>query len=211
MRLDGSGLAQLTSNAGANFYPNWSPDGSRLAFNSNRDGDWDIYVMNADGSQVRQLVNAPGLDDKPQWSPDGTRIGFATTRSGTPQLLAVDVATGQETSLVAQPVSGLNPAWSADGSRPAFNVVTSGVRHRGHDIRRSRPAVGTARRRVGGAATMVARWRPARLLLRLRRIVGRLRGHRRDRSDAFVDRRAWLRRPTRLATDSLAHSLATPA
>ena len=46
---DGSGLTKITSDARANFYPTWSPDGSRLAFSSNRDGDWDIYVMNADG------------------------------------------------------------------------------------------------------------------------------------------------------------------
>ena len=86
INLDGSGLTKITSDAGANFYPTWSPDGSRLAFSSNRDGDWDIYVMNADGSRVRQLVDSPGLDDKPQWSPDGSRIGFATTRSGSPEL-----------------------------------------------------------------------------------------------------------------------------
>ena len=55
-----------------------------MAFTSNRDGDWDIYVMDADGSGVRQLVDSPGLDDKPQWSPDGSRIAFATTRTGVP-------------------------------------------------------------------------------------------------------------------------------
>jgi Tol biopolymer transport system component len=92
--FDGSGLTKITSDARANFYPSWSPDGSRLAFSSNRDGDWDIYVMNADGSRVRQLVDSPGLDDKPQWSPDGSRIGFATNRSGSPELLAVDPETG---------------------------------------------------------------------------------------------------------------------
>ena len=96
-----------------------------MAFSSNRDGDWDIYVMNADGSQVRQLVDSPGLDDKPQWSPDGSRIGFATDRSGSPELLAVDPETGEEDTLFAQPTSGLNPAWSWDGSQVAFNIVTS--------------------------------------------------------------------------------------
>ena len=65
INLDGSGLIKITSDARANFYPTWSPDRSQLAFSSNRDGDWDIYVMNADGSRVRQLVDSPGLDDKP--------------------------------------------------------------------------------------------------------------------------------------------------
>jgi Tol biopolymer transport system component len=81
-----------------------------LAFSSNRDGDWDICVMNADGSRVRQLVDSPGLDDKPQWSPDGSRIGFATTQSGSPELLAVDPENAaEEETLFPRPTSGLNP------------------------------------------------------------------------------------------------------
>jgi TolB protein len=52
--LDGSGLSQVTGDAAANFYPSWSPDGRRVAFSSNRDGDWDIFVMDIDGSNVRQ-------------------------------------------------------------------------------------------------------------------------------------------------------------
>jgi TolB protein len=109
INLDGSGLTRITSDAHSNFHPTRSPDGSRLALSSNRDGDWDIYVMNADGSRVRQLVDSPGLDDKPQWSPDGSRIGFATTRSGSPELLAVDPETGEEEILFPRPTSGLNP------------------------------------------------------------------------------------------------------
>ena len=50
-------MRQVTFDAAANFYPSWCPDGRRLAFSSNRDGDWDIFVMDVDGSNVRQLVN----------------------------------------------------------------------------------------------------------------------------------------------------------
>ena len=75
--IDSARTTRFTSDPSTEFFPMWSPDGTRLAFSSNRDGDWDIYVMNADGSRVRQLVDSPGLDDKPQWSPDGSRISGA--------------------------------------------------------------------------------------------------------------------------------------
>ncbi len=83
-----------------------------MAFTSNRDGDWDIHVMDSDGSGVRQLTDSPGLDDKPQWSPDGSSIAFATTRNGRPELMAVDPDTGAEETLLPQPKGGVNPAWS---------------------------------------------------------------------------------------------------
>ena len=60
--------------------PAWSPDGTRIAFGSNRDGDRDIYVMDADGGNVQQLTDDPESDRDPAWSPDGTRIAF--TRNG---------------------------------------------------------------------------------------------------------------------------------
>ena len=52
MNADGSGVTRLTNNSVSDRYPKWSPDGRRIAFTSNRDGDHEIYVMNADGSGV---------------------------------------------------------------------------------------------------------------------------------------------------------------
>jgi hypothetical protein len=57
--------------------PAWSPDGRQIAFESNLDGDMEIFVMNADGSNVRQLTHNTLWDEGPAWSPDGTRFAFS--------------------------------------------------------------------------------------------------------------------------------------
>ena len=82
MNADGSGPTRLTNNAAADVEPAWSPDGSRIAFASTRDGNFEIYVMNADGSNQTRLTNNAAADDQPAWSPDGTRIAFKSNRDG---------------------------------------------------------------------------------------------------------------------------------
>lgn len=76
----GRELVQLTREPGYDAECSYSPDGSRILFVSDRDGDPDIYVMNADGSDVRQLTNAPGYDGGPFFSPDGRWIAYRTDR-----------------------------------------------------------------------------------------------------------------------------------
>lgn len=60
----------------------WSPDGKMVVFNSNRDGNWEIYIMNADGSEQTNLTNNPADDGFPSWSPDGKIIAFQSYRDG---------------------------------------------------------------------------------------------------------------------------------
>ncbi len=69
MNADGSGVTRLTNNADADRHPAWSPDGAKIAFTSNRDGNPDIYVMNADGSGLTNLTNDSAVDYAPTWSP----------------------------------------------------------------------------------------------------------------------------------------------
>src|SRR6266705_2334587 len=69
-------LVQLTNADGADLAPAWSPDGRRIAFQSTRDGNWEIYVMNADGSEVHRLTHGEAEDGEPSWSADGKRIAF---------------------------------------------------------------------------------------------------------------------------------------
>lgn len=66
---------------GAGMTPAWSPDGRRVAFASDRNGSYDLYVMNADGSGLRQLTHHPASDFAPQWSPDGRTLAFVSRRS----------------------------------------------------------------------------------------------------------------------------------
>lgn len=77
---DGTARRQLThvSATQAAGVPDWSPDGTKIVYESNQTGDYRIWVMNADGSGQRQLTNDPGFADlEPAWSPNGTRILFS--------------------------------------------------------------------------------------------------------------------------------------
>ncbi len=69
MNADGSGVTNLSNHRADDFGPAWSPDGSRIAFSSDRDGNFEVYVMNADGSGQTRLTDNPGIDTNPAWSP----------------------------------------------------------------------------------------------------------------------------------------------
>src|SRR5262249_7886288 len=75
-----SGLIRLTNNPAADEMPRWSPDGSKIAFQSNRDGKYEIYVMDVDGANVKRLTNNQANDTDPAWSPDGKKIAFQSDR-----------------------------------------------------------------------------------------------------------------------------------
>ncbi len=63
-------------------FPAWSPDGKRLIFMSNRDGNWEIYLVNADGSGLRRLTQSNSSEGMPTWSPDGIAIAYMSDRGG---------------------------------------------------------------------------------------------------------------------------------
>jgi TolB protein len=79
---DGGGLLNLTGGPSRESDPAWAPDGRRLAYVSNRDGNHEIYVANADGSGQMRLTHSLGNDYAPLWSPDGACLAFASYEGG---------------------------------------------------------------------------------------------------------------------------------
>ncbi|HXF72266.1 MAG TPA: hypothetical protein VNO79_06625 [Actinomycetota bacterium] len=106
-------ITQLTSGRSYNGDPAWSPDGSRIAFSSNvqGEGDYDIYVMDADGSHLRRLTDAPGLDLNPAWSPDGRFIAFTSLRDGNYEIYVMRADGTHERNLTDDPANDYTPAW----------------------------------------------------------------------------------------------------
>ncbi|HEX2053467.1 MAG TPA: hypothetical protein VHJ78_07065, partial [Actinomycetota bacterium] len=80
MEADGTGQIRITTSDGFDTFPAWSPDGSKIAFDSVRDENREIYTMNPDGSDPRRLTDNRGIDRFPAWSPDGTRIAYYSER-----------------------------------------------------------------------------------------------------------------------------------
>jgi Tol biopolymer transport system component len=107
----------LTNSTGAsNTEATISPDGMRIAFTSNRDGNPEIYVINADGSNPANLTNNPANDSSPAWSPDGSRIAFVSDRDGNPQIYSMSAADGASvTRHTSNTFADTNPVWSRDG------------------------------------------------------------------------------------------------
>lgn len=96
----------------------WSPDGTRLLLQTNRDGNLEIYSMAADGSDWRRLTTTPGDDFGPQWSPDGRRIAYGEdTGSGTLQVFLANPDGTGRVQLTSGTVGGYGPVWSPDGKR----------------------------------------------------------------------------------------------
>ena len=87
-----SKYTNLTSNSASDEVPDWSPDGKKIAFASDRDGDYDIYTMDADGSNVAQVTNLPGDDSHPDWqplTPESRSMTVHQPDTGGPSLLLV--------------------------------------------------------------------------------------------------------------------------
>jgi len=130
MDSDGSHSLQLTDNLSEDLYPDWSPDGTRIAFSSDRssssDAAIDIFVMDADGSNVVRITTSSSGGDynfRPEWSPDGTRIAYTRYASGGDQDIYViglsESGIGSNITDYFGEMDG-NPAWKPDGSAIVF-------------------------------------------------------------------------------------------
>lgn len=126
----GSGGTQtnLTRHSAYDGHPAWSPDGARIAFYSNRDGQAELYVMNAaDGSNVTRLTNGVGVTGGPDWSRDGVRIAFdCVIDSGNTDICAINVDGSGFVRLTSAPGADGGADWSPVG-QIAFGTARYGT------------------------------------------------------------------------------------
>ena len=128
LRVGGSRPVNLTAGSPAtDFEPAFSPDGSKIAFRSERDGGG-LFIMGATGESV---VRVSTVGYRPCWSPDGTRLAAAsgdyadpTARPARSQLLVIDVASGKTTTLLEG--DAVQPSWSPSGKRIAYWAIPMG-------------------------------------------------------------------------------------
>ena len=138
-----------TKGVGQNWLPVFSPDGTRVAFVSSRDGNSEIYVMNRDGSDLRRLTNNPAIDSTPTWSPTGTQIAFTSERTGSPQIYVIG-ADGAGMRRISSESYADRATWSpAPYNEIAFTARTGP----GFDIKIQSIATGETRQITFGEGT----------------------------------------------------------
>jgi Tol biopolymer transport system component len=93
---------------------------ARLVFVSQRDGNVDIYTINADGSHEQRLTDHPGLDDMPVWSPDGQKIAFVSDRDGNKEIYLMDADGGNVQRVTNHPAVDQMPVWAPNSKALAF-------------------------------------------------------------------------------------------
>ena len=98
----------------------WSPDGTRLAFNSDRAGTMNIWVHEVAAGTSRQVTRGPGGDFQANWSPDGQTLAFFSSRAGSPGIWTVDLESGELKALSPRGGIEINPFFSPDGRRIAY-------------------------------------------------------------------------------------------
>ena len=119
IRSDGSGAVSLTPDSDANdALPDFSPDGRRLVFRSRRDGNAEIYLMNADGGDVQRLTRHEATDTMPAFSSGGDRVAFTSLRDGNFELYTIafdeDGRPGPPERLTTSPGHDMHPRFSPD-------------------------------------------------------------------------------------------------
>jgi len=123
MNSDGSDQRRLTHLGGYSRDPSWSPDYTRIVFDSGPQDDDDgreIYVMNADGSGITRLTNNGVKDWDPSWSPDGSHIAYVSYDRNW-EIFSMNTSGYGRVNLTNRPGRDWDPCWSPDGTKIAFS------------------------------------------------------------------------------------------
>ncbi len=119
-------LHRITGGLGDDFSPAYSPDGTRIAFVSNRDANFEVYVVNADGTELERLTTTPANEGEPSWTPDGRQIVYHSDAGGVLQVWIMSADGSGQRQLTTSEAVNLQPTVSPDGSRIAFTSARAG-------------------------------------------------------------------------------------
>ncbi len=112
--------AAVTRNPANDFSPAWSPDGQHLAYVSDRNGLYTIYISDAAGHGEYRLIESESNQYNPVWSPDGRQIAYVNEEKGYGEIMLYDMASGTAQSMTDSYRTHVNPVWAPDGKSITF-------------------------------------------------------------------------------------------
>lgn len=133
---EGGAAVPITDGLGDDRLPRWSPDGAWIAFQSFRNGSWDIWLVRPDGRDARALTTAPGDEREPAWLPDGTAVAYAGEGEDGYDVWRAPLDGGAPSRLTDSPGDEYAPAFSPAGAlayvaerggKPALWIAETGV------------------------------------------------------------------------------------
>ena len=120
------GKPRLVTEKGPSYLHGWSPNGKRVAYCAERNGQYDIYTISVDGGEETQLTDLPGLDDGPEYSPDGKYIWFNSVRSGLMQVWRMEADGSNPTHMVQEESNDWFPHVSPDNQWVVYIAYKKG-------------------------------------------------------------------------------------
>ncbi|WP_136465905.1 DPP IV N-terminal domain-containing protein [Flagellimonas onchidii] len=117
----------LTNNPADDRYASYSPDGNSIVFESNRDGNWEIYLMDSKGGNVERLTNNATDDRRPTWHPNGKKVLFESNQNGVNELYTIKIHSGKRQKFKQLSIKGepIFAAFSPNGKRIAVSIQES--------------------------------------------------------------------------------------
>jgi Tol biopolymer transport system component len=120
-------ILQVTADGTSSVRPAWSPDGTRIAYQTSQNNAYQIFTMAADGSDRRLVTQGPVDDRHPAWSPDGAVLAVDSGTELQREIWLLDANSGARTQITRVGAFASFPSWSRDGTRLSFYVYQKGA------------------------------------------------------------------------------------